>query len=201
MHLVFDLGAVIFTFEPLRIVTEIFPQLARDADQAAALSRRIFGPEWLRFDRGIVTAEALVPQLAGVTGLPPSELERVVDAVRDRLVPMPATLALLPRLRERGHRLFYLSNMPGPYAVKLREDSDVLLRFDDGLFSSDVQLVKPEAAIYRAAEQRFDMRAGDAVFIDDSQANVDAARAAGWDAFRFDDAAQCEAELTARGLL
>jgi len=201
MNLVFDLGAVIFTFEPLRLVAEIWPQLARDPDKAAALSRRVFGPEWLRFDRGIVTAEALVPQLAEATGLQPADLERVIVRVRDGLVPMPATVALLPRLRERGHRLFYLSNMPGPFAARLRVDSDVLSLFDDGLFSCDLQLVKPEAAIYRAAEQRFDMRAEEAVFIDDTQPNVDGALAAGWAAFRFDDAAQCEADLTARGLL
>ena len=38
------------------------------------------------------------------------------------------------------------------------------------------------------------------MFVDDAQANVDAARAIGWDAFLYRDAAQCAAELAGRGL-
>lgn len=201
MNIVFDLGAVIFSFQPLRAVAEVWPELARDADAASALAKRVFGPEWLRFDRGTVTAEALVPLMVEATGLDAPGIERIIVLVRDGLVPMPETIALLPRLRARGHRLFYLSNMPGPYAAKLRAESEVLAQFDDGLFSSDVQLVKPDAAIFRAAEQRFGATAAASVFIDDGQRNVDGALAAGWQAFRFDDAAQCERELQGRGLL
>ena len=40
-----------------------------------------------------------------------------------------------------------------------------------------------------------------ALFIDDHPANIEAAQASGWQALRFESAAQCEAELRRRGWL
>jgi putative hydrolase of the HAD superfamily len=68
--------------------------------------------------------------------------------------------------------------------------------FDDGVFSSRVQLVKPQPAIFRAASQRFGLAPGELVFIDDLAHHVDAARALGWQAIHFNDARDCEAALT-----
>jgi FMN phosphatase YigB (HAD superfamily) len=42
---------------------------------------------------------------------------------------------------------------------------------------------------------------GHALFIDDSAGNIDAARAFGWQALRFENAAQCEADLRRTGWL
>jgi putative hydrolase of the HAD superfamily len=43
--------------------------------------------------------------------------------------------------------------------------------------------------------ERFGLRAQESVFVDDMQVNVDAAKAVGLHAIRFEDAAQCQREL------
>jgi HAD superfamily hydrolase (TIGR01509 family) len=115
------------------------------------------------------------------------------------LQPQADTVQLLARLRDAGHRLFYLSNMPAPYAGHLERTHGFMRWFDDGLFSSRVHLIKPEPAIFQEAERRFG-GAEELVFVDDHAANVEAARALGWQAVRFVSAAQCASDLAALGV-
>ena len=57
-----------------------------------------------------------------------------------------------------GHRLYFLSNMPEPYAEHLEATHDFLGLFSGGVFSARVGLCKPEPAIFahcaRAASAR-----------------------------------------------
>jgi HAD superfamily hydrolase (TIGR01509 family) len=71
--------------------------------------------------------------------------------------------------------------------------------FERGLYSSHVQLIKPEAALYELASRHFDAPADRLVLLDDIAANVEAARTIGWKALQFTDAAACERALRAHG--
>jgi FMN phosphatase YigB (HAD superfamily) len=63
------------------------------------------------------------------------------------------------------------------------------------VFSSRVHLLKPEPAIFAAAERRFGVAGSSLVFLDDHLPNVLAARTAGWQALHFMDAARAGEEL------
>jgi putative hydrolase of the HAD superfamily len=208
--LVFDFGAVVFHWQPLQLLQRTLPARAPDAAAAERLAATIFqgfriGSDWSAFDLGRVDAGRLAERIARRSGcLAASEVRAVIDAVAPALVADPPTLALLQRLKAAGHRLHFLSNMPAPYARYLeRHNADVYACFETGLYSSQIGLMKPDAACYAHAAGRFGFGARQAppLFVDDSQPNVDAARAIGWDAFVYRDAAQCAAELTARRLL
>jgi beta-phosphoglucomutase-like phosphatase (HAD superfamily) len=75
--------------------------------------------------------------------------------------------------------MFYLSNMPHPYADHLERANAFVADFLDGIFSARVGLMKPNAAIFELAEQRFGLVPADTLFIDDHAGNVEAARARG----------------------
>ncbi|WP_309621457.1 HAD-IA family hydrolase, partial [Novosphingobium sp.] len=62
-------------------------------------------------------------------------------------------------------------------------------------------LAKPDPAIYALAERRFGLTPAAMLFIDDSLPNVQSARACGWQAHHFTDAAALRSELMERGLL
>ncbi|MEY8876121.1 MAG: HAD family hydrolase [Leptothrix sp. (in: b-proteobacteria)] len=202
-HLIFDFGAVLFRWQPATLLARVLPQHAPDAERAQALAARFFGVNlsqasggaWARHDRGTIDAAELVAALAAQTGLSPAEVSQVIDAIPAELAPMPTSVNLLRRLRDAGHRLFYLSNMPRPLAAHLEREHAFLRWFEAGVYSSHVRHCKPEAAIYQLALQRFGVAAGDCVFLDDHPANVDAARALGLGAVCFRDAAQAEAAL------
>lgn len=204
MKVVFDFGGVVFRWRPEVLMQQCLPQRVRTPEEAATWAARFFqgyAGDWGEFDRGALGVDDLVTRIAGRTGLAAEEVRRVVDAVPGELEPIAPTLALIERLKEAGHRLYFLSNMPAPYAAHLRRRHVFLAWFDDGVFSSEVGLIKPQPAIFELASRRFDAQADDCLFLDDHPANVEAARRAGWQAVQFVEAAQAERALEALGVL
>jgi putative hydrolase of the HAD superfamily len=202
VHVVFDFGGVLFNWQPAQLLQRTLPARAHDDASAAHWAAQIFQAyegDWGEFDRGTVSVPDLVQRIAQRTGLAAPEVQAVVDAVPDELQPVPATVALLQRLRDAGRRLFYLSNMPAPYAARLEAENAFMGWFEQGVFSARVRAVKPEPAIFDLAAAQFGVPPHQLVFMDDHAPNVLAARAAGWQALQFIDAAQAEAELRQRG--
>jgi putative hydrolase of the HAD superfamily len=202
-HLIFDFGGVLFRWNPVRLLARVLPRRAHTPEAADEWKDRFFQGytgDWGAFDAGLIDAEEAVRRIAKRTGLSEEEVRAVMDAVPDELVPMDETVALMRRARQAGHRLFFLSNMPAPYAVHLRRTHDFLALFEDGVFSSEVGLGKPDPEIYRLALARFDVPASRALFIDDHLANIESANRFGLPAVLFTDAASLERELRARGV-
>lgn len=200
--IVFDFAGVLFRWHPPSMLRRVVPHLAHDEASAARWVREIFqgyDGDWLAFDQGRVEVLDLVRQIARRTGATEADIQAVVDAVPHELQPIEATVALVGRLKAAGRRLFFLSNMPAPYSDHLERTHDFVRWFDDGIFSARVLEAKPHRAIFEIAQRRFGRAPGELVFLDDHVPNVDAARALGWQAIHFVDAAQAEAELKARG--
>ena len=202
MRIVFDWAGVLFHWQPHRLVQRELPRHALDEAAAKDWAQDIFqgyGGDWADFDRGIVEVSALVARIAARTGLSEPEVRRVVEAVPAELQPMPDTVALLRRLHAQGRRLHYLSNMPAPYAEHLERTYDFLGCFESGVVSARVRQIKPEPGIFDTAARLFGAAPSELLFVDDVLVNVQAARAAGWQALHFVDAMDCEAQLRAGG--
>ena len=199
MKLVFDLGGVVFRWRPEEFLVRLLPARAPDREAGRALAAAFFqgfGGEWREFDLGIVQAAPLAARIAARLGIEPDEAHRVIAAIPDELQPIPETIALLQRLKVDGHRLFFLSNMPVPYASHLEAShAAVFDLFERGVFSSRVGRLKPDATMFAHATEQFGAVSRELVLIDDLAANVEAARRAGWRGVLFEDAARCEADL------
>ncbi len=199
---VFDFAGVVFGWQPLALLQRLIPRQAVDAASAQHWAGQIFqgyDGDWAAFDRGTVQPDDLVQRIARRTGLGPADVRAVVDAVPLDLQPLPDTVALIEALHAAGHALFFLSNMPAPYADHLDRQHAFLQRFQDGIYSARVQLVKPERAIFDLAALRFGRAPGELLFFDDVVANVAAAQAAGWQACHFTGAASARQALTTAG--
>lgn len=203
MNVVFDFGGVLFRWQPRELLARLMPQRTRTPDEAQALFDAIFenyGGDWGEFDRGTVEPGPLAERIARRTGLTLSEVHAVIDAVPAELQPIPGTVELLHRLHDAGVPLYFLSNMPEPYAQHLERSHHFLGLFRGGVFSARVRLIKPERAIYEHTAASLGLVPADTVFIDDVAHNVAAARAAGWHAVQFTDAVQCAVALRGLGL-
>jgi len=204
MKLVFDFGGVLFRWRPLVVIQQCLPTRAVDQDSAAHWADQVFqsyGGDWGEFDRGTVTVPELVERIAQRTGLQAAEVQAVVDAVPLELQAKPDSVALLRRLRDAGRPLYYLSNMPEPYALHLEAANDFLAWFSDGVFSARVHANKPEPAIFGIASERFGAKPQELLLLDDHGPNVTAARAAGWQALHFTDAAATQMQLQQLGIM
>lgn len=201
---VFDFGGALFRWQPERLLREVLPERVNSEADARHWMGQIFqsyGGDWGDFDRGTVEPAALVQRIARRTGLSEPEVQRVVDAVPHELQPQPATVALLRQLHAAGHPLFFLSNMPAPYADHLQATHDFMALFGDGVFSGRVHHNKPERAIFELASARFNRAPGELVFIDDHEPNIAAARELGWRGIHFVGIEQTTAALREHGLL
>lgn len=201
MNLVFDFGAVLIDWQPARLVAQYFPELTVASQTAEALARAIFSHEdWHAFDRGTVTQEEVTERTARRLGLPHARLHALVNGIGERLTPLDESVAVLVDLVDRRKRradvsLYYLSNMPVPYARVLEQAHAFLRWFDGGIFSGDVQSVKPEPGIFQLLQTRYALEPGRTLLIDDLQSNVNAACAMGWQGLQFTSAQQLRSDL------
>ncbi len=211
MNVVFDFGAVLFTWRPVDLMLECFPERAPNRGAAGHLAHEVFGSaEWQAFDRGAIAMEAVIAQVAQRVGLEPPVLGALVESIGERLTPMPESVALFQRLvdvrAQRASqgteplRLYYLSNMPVPYARTLERMNAFLSEFDGGIFSGDELLIKPEPAIYQRLQTRYALEPTKTVFLDDLLPNIQAARAEGWHGIHFHTVQQAAHELQTLGL-
>jgi len=180
--LVFDLGGVVLKWNPEEIVEKVFGKSATHS--VTELTHLIFqsgaeGGDWVLYDKGQLTTAQIISRLSERTGYAERHFEQLIEEAAHHLVPIPEMLGMMRALRQRGHPLYFLSNMPEPFASFLLETQDFFAMFEDGIFSSHVQTVKPERDIYALASERWGLRTPP-IFIDDNQMNVNASTTAGW---------------------
>lgn len=204
--LVFDFGGVLFRWQPYELLCGTLPELAVDEAAARALAPRIFEAftpqsDWAQFDLGHIDEQTLAARVSARVGCSQAQMRRLIGAIPAHLAPLPDTVTLLQRLQQAGHRLYFLSNMPLPYAAHLESSHTFLRAFRDGIFSARVGLMKPDAAIFVLAAERFGIDPAASVFVDDHAGNVQAARRLGWQALQFSGAAPLAAALQAQGWL
>jgi putative hydrolase of the HAD superfamily len=106
---------------------------------------------------------------------------------------------LFARLSARC-RLALLSNTDPIHAESLERRFSFARHFPVRIYSCNVGASKPSAAIYRAALQSLGVVAPEALYIDDIQEFVDAARQIGMDAIRFETRDLLDLELRRRQL-
>lgn len=98
--------------------------------------------------------------------------------------PMPGMADLVTILSE-NYRLVLLSNVDPYYWEVVRAAHRELNCFDALLVSCDVGLAKPDLEMFRLASRAAGTDPGRCLFVDDTQANVDAARSLGFRTHRF----------------
>lgn len=207
MNIVFDFGAVLFTWRPGALLLQTFPQHVRTPEEAAHLSHQVFGHvDWHNFDRGQLDIDTVVTRTAERLHLPPQALAELVHSIGDRLTVIPESVAVLTKLHQRRLAgegvtgLYYLSNMPVPYARYLEQHHPFLQWFDGGIFSGDVLHIKPDPAIYQLLQNRHALAPASTVFIDDLKPNVTTAESLGWQGIHFTSPQQLQADLALLGL-
>jgi putative hydrolase of the HAD superfamily len=165
-----------------------------------------FRPLWDKnrgaFDRGDITAEAYWSALAVDAGV---EIDAAqLDQICKWDVEMfgranGMMVAWLRQLRQAGIKTGLLSNIHPAMIAYLRENFDWLDAFDFKTFSAEVRMIKPDPAIYEHTLRGLGVRAAEALFVDDREINVQAARELGIHALQFRSVAQLRQELEAMG--
>lgn len=112
--------------------------------------------------------------------------------------PNPETLAWARALKAEGYRIGILTNMPTDFLPWFdRCAAEFRALADAEVVSGAEGIVKPNPAIYALMARRIDLPPEALLFLDDTLANVEAARACGWHAHPFTSAADAAEALRA----
>lgn len=196
-NIVFDIGNVLAGwnwreyYESFHYGPEVTERLAR----ATVLS-----PLWEEFDRGEMDDKVLLGKfIENDPGLE-REIRKVRENIHDMLARYDYAIPWLQELKDRGYRLYYLSNFSRQAHEECAHVLDFLPLMDGGILSYQEKLIKPDPAIYRLLLERYGLEAGESVFLDDTLRNVEEARRQGMAGIVFRSREKAAEELRGLGV-
>jgi 2-haloacid dehalogenase len=196
-HIVFDIGRVLIEWD-----AEIpYRRLIPDEAERRYFLTHVCSHEWnIAQDRGRSWREAEDVLIAQYP-----QHEAMIRAFRQNWAEMlphhfADTLEIRDALMRRGYDVTALTNFAADTFDEARVMYPFLNQFRGTTVSAHIGLMKPELAIYRHHEATFGLDPKATLFFDDSIANVDGARAAGWRAEQFVGAETMRADLARYGI-
>lgn len=192
MNIVFDLGGVVFKWQPQEIIQRVF----EDSETQDLVRAEIFEhADWIELDRGTLALDQAIIRGAERTGLSNADIERLLNEVPGSLTPMHATIDLIRSIVDTANKFFVLSNMHIASFAYLEKAYDIWDMFDGIVISSRIHKVKPEIEMYQHLLIEHELDAAETVFIDDTSDNLAAANLIGIKTIKFVNAAQCRQDL------
>ena len=196
--IVFDLGGVLIDWNPRYLYRSLFDN---DVEMEAFLGS-VCTMEWhYQHDLGRPMTETL-PEL--VAQWPEHTAKIMAWAREDEMISgaiTPAVEILEELLHGRPIRCFALTNWPQESFTRLRDRFSFLALFEGIVVPGAEGIAKPDPAIFRLLLERYELDVASTLFIDDTPANVEVARAIGMRAHRFTTAVALAGELTALGVM
>ncbi len=198
-NIVFDMGQVLIYWNGDHFM-ELMDVPVGDRE---ALGRELFREtEWVRLDQGTITEEEVIER---VSARLPQRLRPYVERMTSHwwempLRPMEGMGELVGELKGMGYGVYLLSNA----SVRLPEYFDKIpgsQYFDGRIVSAEWKLLKPQREIYETLFREYSLTPEECFFIDDSPANIEAARQAGMPGAVFHgDVALLRRALNAAGI-
>lgn len=144
----------------------------------------------LDYDRGTLNGRTYWQTIARDTGLAlsPEQISAIIQ--QDILLWAtinPVMLDWVIRIQAAGIKIGILSNMGEDLLAHMRENFRWLDRFHHLTWSCELDMVKPEAAIYQHTLEKLGVRPEEALFLDDKIENIEGARQVGMHALLFRD--------------
>jgi putative hydrolase of the HAD superfamily len=198
MNVVFDLGGVVFTWQPNQIIKSVFEN---HETQEKVRSEIFSHPDWVELDRGVLDRDDAIERGAMRTGLSRSELSELMLQIPHSLKPIMDTVRLVHSIKRSGNKVFVLSNMHLASIEHIEHEYSFWDIFDGIVISCRVHMVKPEAEIYEYLLNQYGLIADETIFIDDTDINLNAASMFGIKPIKFEDPYQCERKLKTIGCI
>ncbi len=195
-NIIFDIGNVLTDFR--------WKEFLEDKGFDEAMVKRIAKASvqstvWNEIDRGVWSMEELMQAFIRQDPEIEEELRRAYGDITGMVTKRAYAIPWIQELREKGYRVYYLSNFSEKAYEDCADALDFLPYTDGGILSYREKLVKPDPEIYRRLLSRYSLEARESVFLDDTALNVEAAERLGIHGICFRTKEQAEEEL--RGLV
>jgi len=196
-HVVFDIGKVLLHYDPELAYLDVIPD---EAERRWFLENICTGAWNIEQDRGRSwqDAEALLIEAH-------PEKSSHIRAFRQNwnlMVPhsYDDSVVILRGLIAEGNDVTMLTNFASDTLREAQGRFPFLTESRGVTVSGDIRMLKPDREIYEHHVASFDLDPAATLFIDDSPANVEGAKAAGWQAVHFTGAPKLADDLRSLGL-
>lgn len=175
-NIIFDLGNVLISFRP----SEYFDKNNYPENIKSKILADIFASkEWFMLDEGEITTQEAINSIAQKSSLNKEEIAHIFNLRTDIIFPIDSNVKLLPELKKRGFRLYYLSNFPLDIFDEVKNGYFFFRYFEGGLISAEAKSSKPKIRIYEILLEKYLLKAKECLFIDDIEINVKTAESLG----------------------
>lgn len=172
---IFDLGNVLVKYDWETFLSSF----GFDEVTYGKIANAVFlSDAWQQGDAGLSPEEELRLFIEGAPSYE-KEIRRVFEKLGGCIEKYPYTDRLIQYFREKGFKIYYLSNYSEDMYLKSKKELDFIEKFDGGIFSYKEKCIKPDRKIYERLLERYAMIPGQALFLDDREENVEAARKLG----------------------
>ena len=183
-NIIFDFGGVLLDWNPRYLYKSYF----NNDEEMEHFLADICNGEWnIRQDAGRPFAEAVkelqakFPEYAEAIQMYDDDWEKMLKCE------LPESIDLLKELKFMGYGIYGLTNWSAEKIGYAFANYSFLSLFDGIVVSGVEKVVKPDRKIYEILLERYSLKPGECVFIDDNQDNVDMAKVLGINAIRFDN--------------
>lgn len=171
-NLIFDVGHVLLQYR----WKEMFMDYGLNLDNSIRIGEEMFSnPIWTdKFDRGIWGPDRMVEEYASY--LPSEDVTYIrkfmIDARKMRGEDRTEIWESIRQLREKGYRIYILSNY-SEYLFKLHTENAPFMEYMDGMVVSyEPKYIKPEREIYDYLMDKYGLKYEECIFFDDRLENV-----------------------------
>ena len=173
-NLIFDVGGVLFDYR----WKEMFMDYGLDEDNAIRVGTQMFNdPDrtWDIFDLGIKSDEEIADIFCKKYPGDEDVIRWFIRHGEYMQVPRPKVWKKVHVLKQKGYKIYILSNYPESLFKKHTEYADFMDDIDGLMVSYMIHKAKPAEDIYKALCDKYGLDRSESIFFDDRSENVEGA--------------------------
>jgi len=198
--IIFDFGGVLIDWNPHNLYRNYFPKDEPQAiddflDEIGFYTWNAEQDRGRSFAEGVAVLSVKFPHRAALIE---AYAAHWIDSIAGEI---SGTVEILQKLKGKAYPLYGLSNWSAETFPLIKDDYPFFNKFDEIILSGEVGLIKPDPEIYHLLLSKISYTANECVFIDDSMANIDAAKDLGLQVLHFKSPEILRNNLEGFGLL
>lgn len=191
-NVIFDVGKVLVEYDP----DSYMERLGFDLKTRQAVNQAMFqNPLWEESDRGKLSTEELLEKFIFNDKEYKEEITKAYQTVGNMIELFPYSVAWIKELKQRGYRVYILSNYAEVTYEQTKEKMEFLPYVDGAVFSFQCKWIKPEREIYEELCRKYSIEPRESVFLDDRLENIKKAQELGFFGIQFQSYKQAIKEL------
>ncbi len=137
-------------------------------------------PSWTEFEKGKLSYVEAMDAFISADPDIADELHKAYASCSGIMGRYDYTEGWIDALKEAGYKLYCITNFTPAGYEQCYDSISFIERFDGCIFSFREGIVKPDPEIYQTLLRRYDLKAEECVFIDDTEENVISAEKLGF---------------------